>query len=1099
MIEALAKEQDPTIKARICDVVGDLAGLVSDDTEWPEVLVYSQNAILSSSPLERETGLSLLGLLASSYIFTLLADVHNVAAVFQRCLLDDSNEGRVMLAAIKAFFAVLDALPQESDYEKFRGIVGATMNGMQIALDRLLADQWVEATAITYAESLVDMADECAPFFGEQLSHVLTCGLQLAERPNVPSSVRHMLVEFLVSVCCSLFKSVRKVKGPEGEKGFFAVRFFSICARLMVGLKDDSEWEGAVSLEEEDAADDEDWQDSEVGEQAADRVTQALGLRSTYAPISAQLQTLLYSPQWQHQRAGLILMGNYLELTSRIPDKAQLSHHRNETVIALSNFACTRHPRVRAAAFYSISLLFISHGRDLPPRMSEQLLEVVLSGMPQVNNPAPRVRRKAVAALMNLINYTNTSLLENWTPRLLGAVTGALIEGPLLVQEACVSCIIALAESVKGAQLAAHYDTIMPILKQLLAHARAGQMDVLWGRTLECCAVVGEASGRDKFRQDANDMMTSLQAMQNEMTDENSDAQKYILRAWVGIARCLGNEFVPFLPLVMTRLMAAISQDLSAGTGDIDLDDIDQRSDVELIEAEDGSWKAVRTSAVEEQAKACQLVTLLAEKLQEHFFPFVEQSIRCMAPLVSSPHEDVRSYCFVVLPEFVRATGKATAPSRTELGTVSEYSIGLLITAVEKEGVLELIMTALQALKLVLNYTSQDWSVWARTTAGQAGHDRLTEKSIDEPPSPTPATSVRFLNSEQMATLTQSAKFVLRESLQRRAVLRAEAACGGGAGVGGGRDDDDAADEEMFMQDSLELHFNVAELIGAILRTHGDAFMPVYLEHWHETMTEMSHPYCLKEDRNIAFFVISDVIEFGLTPATAGAYLAGVMPTLCEACATVPDAGTRQPCAYAFGRASALYPQAFVPHALGALHALGACIALGEEPDEPRGSCTDNAVASVGVILENLEQHGGMLTLNFESMWGQWLAYLPLRHDEEEGGKVIIQLSRLVAQRHDTLLARGTRLSQAVSALLQGAQADPASPVNREIAQALHALRESAGANADDLFRSVSTDVGPELSARLSTFLGAPVGGAMGGGASSPLATAPIQDVLLRR
>ena len=95
-------------------------------------------------------------------------------------------------------------------------------------------------------------------------------------------------------------------------------------------------------------------------------------------------------------------------------------------------------------------------------------------------------------------------------------------------------------------------------------------------------------------------------------------------------------------------------------------------------------------------AQACQLVTLLAERLQEHFFPFVEPAIRCMAPLVTSPHEDVRSYCCVALPEFVRATGKASAPGREQLGTIAEYSLGLLISAVEKEEVLELIMTALQ-------------------------------------------------------------------------------------------------------------------------------------------------------------------------------------------------------------------------------------------------------------------------------------------------------------------------------------------------------------------------------------------------------------------
>ena len=60
---------------------------------------------------------------------------------------------------------------------------------------------------------------------------------------------------------------------------------------------------------------------------------------------------------------------------------------------------------------------------------------------------------------------------------------------------------------------------------------------------------------------------------------------------------------MPFLPTVMGRLIAAISQDLSAGTGGIDLDNIDERSDVELVETSDGGWMAVRTAAVEEQAK----------------------------------------------------------------------------------------------------------------------------------------------------------------------------------------------------------------------------------------------------------------------------------------------------------------------------------------------------------------------------------------------------------------------------------------------------------------------------------------------------------------
>jgi hypothetical protein len=134
--------------------------------------------------------------------------------------------------------------------------------------------------------------------------------------------------------------------------------------------------------------------------------------------------------------------------------------------------------------------------------------------------------------------------------------------------------------------------------------------------------------------------------------------------------------------------------------------------------------------------------------------------------------------------------------------------------------------------------------------------------------------------------------------------------------VAGNGDEDDAADEQLFMQQSLELHYNVAELVGehssgiqsapilsyiqlfillqtiesiswfdlismcfssykgSVFKTHGCLFTPIYLEQWHEMVTEMSHHHCLKEDRQFSFFVISDVIEFGLTPTTVASYFA---------------------------------------------------------------------------------------------------------------------------------------------------------------------------------------------------------------------------------
>ena len=146
------------------------------------------------------------------------------------------------------------------------------------------------------------------------------------------------------------------------------------------------------------------------------------------------------------------------------------------------------------------------------------------------------------------------------------------------------------------------------------------------------------------------------------------------------------------------------------------------RSDVDVVELEDG-WMAVRTAAVEDQASSCQLVMLLVERLQEHFLPYVEQTCAAVTPLVSSVHEDVRSFAMVCLPELVRATGKGTI-DRLPLCALARHCIGCLIRAVEKEGSMLLIMTALQAMKLTITYSCMDWN---SLSSIQSGIEPLTE------------------------------------------------------------------------------------------------------------------------------------------------------------------------------------------------------------------------------------------------------------------------------------------------------------------------------------------------------------------------------------
>ena len=62
----------------------------------------------------------------------------------------------------------------------------------------------------------------------------------------------------------------------------------------------------------------------------------------------------------------------------------------------------------------------------------------------------------------------------------------------------------------------------------------------------------------------------------------------------------------------MDKLFNALNQEVTVPIDS--MDNIEDRSDIEMIETNDG-WIAVRSAAVEEQSLSCQLIILLVEKL----------------------------------------------------------------------------------------------------------------------------------------------------------------------------------------------------------------------------------------------------------------------------------------------------------------------------------------------------------------------------------------------------------------------------------------------------------------------------------------------------
>jgi hypothetical protein len=502
--------------------------------------------------------------------------------------------------------------------------------------------------------------------------------------------------------------------------------------------------------------------------------------------------------------------------------------------------------------------------------------------------------------------------------------------------------------------------------------------------------------------------------------------------------KCLGQEMLPYLSMIVEKLMFAILQDPSESVADLSEEDCENRSDVDIIEREDGSWMPVRTALVEDQALACQLLVQLIEKLQEFFYPYIEQSLAAMIPLLRSPHEDIRSSAINIIPEFIRAVAKATiSSSRDVMIKLFEHCLQFLLQAVEAEADVLLIITGLQALKRSIHFACLPWQQYL--------HLRSFEQ---DSPMLTPQTSLPIISSTYLEMLASTTKVLLMQSLQRRSVLRAEAIINQGDDVSSPVDEDDQAEEEAFMQESFELHYNLAEVLSMIVLSHGEAFYPIYMNHYHQIIYELAQPHCLREDQQFGLFIICDMIEFGLPIASAASFLSLIAPLMTTILTSCPYPSSRQAAAYAIKiMAEKYYDTAIASSVASILNALALSIAAGDQDGRgSRGECTDNAVAAVGVILERISSKAPQMDYNY--IWNSWIAYLPLKDDLEENRKVTRQLIRLILSNNESFLGSNgnasvsTRLISAISILLDIYQSQLSSvEIDQEIEVLMNSLR----------------------------------------------------------
>ncbi|KAM2784320.1 hypothetical protein FF1_005453 [Malus domestica] len=246
-----------------------------------------------------------------------------------------------------------------------------------------------------------------------------------------------------------------------------------------------------------------------------------------------------------------------------------------------------------------------------------------------------------------MLNFSENCTPDILTPYLDGVVSKLLVlmqNGKQMVQEGALTALASVADSSQD-HFQKYYDAVMPYLKAILVNATDKSNRMLHAKSMECINLVGMAVGKEKFREDAKQVMEVLMALQGSHMEKDDPTTSYMLQAWARLCKCLGQDFLPHMSVLMPPLLqsAQLKPDVTITSAD-DENDIDDSDDDSMETITLGDKRiGIKISVLEEKATACNMLCCYADGLKEGFFPWIDQVAPTLVPLLKFYfHEEVR-------------------------------------------------------------------------------------------------------------------------------------------------------------------------------------------------------------------------------------------------------------------------------------------------------------------------------------------------------------------------------------------------------------------------------------------------------------------------
>ncbi|KAG2675220.1 hypothetical protein I3843_13G153800 [Carya illinoinensis] len=640
----------------------------------------------------------------------------------------------------------------------------------------------------------------------------------------------------------------------------------------------------------------------------------------------------------------------------------------------------------------------------------------------------PRVQAHAASAVLNFSENCTPDIL---TPYLDGIVSKLLVllqNGKQMVQEGALTALASVADSSQE-HFQKYYDAVMPYLKAILVNATDKSNRMLRAKSMECISLVGMAVGKEKFRDDAKQVMEVLMSLQGSQLETDDPTTSYMLQAWARLCKCLGQDFLPYMSVVMPPLLqsAQLKPDvtITSASSDNDIEDSDDES-METITLGDKRI-GIKTSVLEEKATACNMLCCYADELKEGFFPWIDQVAPTMVPLLKFYfHEEVRKAAVSAMPELLRSAklavekGQAQGRNESYVKQLSDYIIPALVEALHKEPDTEICASMLDSVNECLQISGP------------------------------------FLDESQVRSIVDEIKQVITASSSRKRE-RAERSKA---------EDFDAEEGELIKEENEqeeEVFDQVGEILGTLIKTFKASFLP-FFDELSSYLTPMWGKDKTPEERRIAICIFDDVAEQCREAALK--YYDTFLPFLLEACNDEnPD--VRQAAVYGLGVCAEYGGSVFKPLVGEALSRLNVVIRHPNALEADNVMAYDNAVSALGKICQFHRD-----SIDSAQVVPAWLNCLPIKGDLIEAKVVHEQLCSMVERSDVELLGPNNQyLPKIVAVFAEVLCAGKELATEQTVSRMINLLRQLQQTLPPSTLASTWSSLGPQQQLALQSIL----------------------------